>query len=377
VPLRALGAVSVLLSATAAWGATSDAPMQLGTDGTFGALFLQMTSGDARALEGPEFDARWSIANDWSIPTTLVRGKEQVLLQNDEQADSIAFTVRTPWSLFLGPGSGKAPRPLWERFSTALEWRIVEHWGGWTDRPIEAWHTLIQALNFERAQYPRNAVNVSLVDLTTGRGLDIHSPRFAVGDLVLRTQFLVAEGGSSAVGASRSRWGLSARLDVKAPTGGPEDLGGSGGWDAGGAILGTVELTRWLTLHGMAALSVFSPLALPEPLQPQTWHYAGEASLVARFGDVSVLLEDRFDSALFQGGWERVPMNGDVGFLSSGYYGAFRPQNQISGGVRWNHFTFWFSEDFTPGSSPYQPQHWFYSSNTPDVEIGLAYSAPL
>jgi hypothetical protein len=122
----------------------------------------------------------------------------------------------------------------------------------------------------------------------------------------------------------------------------------------------------------MAAVSAFSALALPEPLQPRTWHYAGELSAVFRLGPVALLLEDRFDTALFEGGWERVPLNGNEGFLSSGYYGAFRPQNQISGGVRWKPLTFWFSEDFTPGSNPYQRQHWFYNSNTPDVEIGLA-----
>jgi len=377
VRIRQIVVGAGILVAAAGARAASDGPMELGTDGTFGSLFLQMTSADARRLEKIEVDVRWSIANDWCIPTTLTRGSEQVLLQNDEQADTLAASVRVPWSRFLGPGPAAGSLPLWERFSTALEWRVVEHWGGWTDAPIEGWHNLIQSLNFERAQYPRNAVNVTLLDLATGQGLSLHSAQFAVGDLVLRTQFLLAEGGSSAADAGRSGWGVSARLDVKAPTGSPWHLGGSGGWDAGAALLATVELAPGLTLHGMAATSVFSPLALPEPLQPRTWHFAGEASLVWRLGAVALLIEDRVDSTLFQGGWQRVPLDGNVGFLSSGYYGAFRPQNQVSGGVRWNGFTFWVSEDFTPGPNPYQPQHWFYDSNTPDLEIGLAYTFSL
>lgn len=369
---HALVAIGALSCSVGTARAVSDAPMQLGTDGTFGALFLQMTGADARALERPELDVRWSMANNWCIPTTLVRGSQQVLLQTDEQADTIAASIRTPWSLLFGSGPSLGSRPLWERLSTTLEWRVVEHWGGWTDAPIEAWHSLIQSLNFERALYPRNAVNVSLLDLTTDQGLDVHSPLFAVGDLVLRTQFLLAEGGASAEDPKRSRWGLSSRLDVKFPVGSPQQLGGSGGWDAGAALLGTVEIAPWLTFHGMVAVSAFSPLRLAEPLQPRTWHYTAELSFAFRLGPVALLLEDRLDSTLFEGGWERVPLNGNEGFLSSGYYGAFRPQNQISGGVRWGPLTLWLSEDFTPGYNPYQRQHWFYNSNTPDLEIGLA-----
>ena len=63
--------------------------------------------------------------------------------------------------------------------------------------------------------------------------------------------------------------------------------------------------------------------------------------------------------------------------LSSGYYGAFRSQNQLSGGVRYGPFTFWFSEDWTPGTNPSGAAHWFYNSNTPDIALGLIYARPL
>ncbi|HTP29846.1 MAG TPA: hypothetical protein VMK12_29835 [Anaeromyxobacteraceae bacterium] len=351
--------------------------MQLGTDGSLGSLFLQMTSADARALGRPELDVRWSLANNWSIPTTLVRGGQTVLLQTDEQADSIVASIRAPWSRLLGPGPSFGARPLWERLSTTFEARVIEHWGGWSDGTVEWWHHLIGCFNFDRSLYPRDAVNVTLMDTGTGRGIGIHSSRFAVGDLVARTQFLVAEGGVSKTTPGRSRWGVSTRLDVKVPVGSPSRLGGSGGWDGGLALLGTAELTRWLTVHGMAAVSAFSPLALPEPLQPRTWHYTAELSMAFRAGPVTLLFEDRLDSTLFQAGWQRVPLGGNDGFLSSGYFGAFRPQNQLSGGVRFGPVTFWFSEDWTPGSNPYSSSGWFYNSNTPDIEIGLAYSRSL
>ena len=203
--------------------------------------------------------------------------------------------------------------------------------------------------------------------------MNIHSSRLALGDFVLRTQYLLAEGGTSRTTPDRSRYGLSTRLDIKVPTGSPDRLAGSGHWDAGLALLGTAELTRWLTVHGMTAVAAYSSLALSEPLQPRTFHYSFELSLVFRLGNLALIVEDRCDSGLFEGGWQRVPSGGDAGFISSGYYGAFRSQNQVSGGVRWGPVTFWVSEDFTPGSNPYGEFNWFYNSNTPDIEAGVAY----
>ncbi|HTT69775.1 MAG TPA: hypothetical protein VMG32_01025 [Anaeromyxobacteraceae bacterium] len=376
-PRPALALLGGLLASRALAAPGSDAPMGLRTEGTFSTLFLEMTLADARALEKPELDLRWTLANDWSTPTLLTRGSQTVLLQTDEQADALSASLRVPWSRLLGPGPPLGPRPLWQRFSTALEVRITEHWGGWSDPVIEWWHGFINSINFERDLYPQNAIHVTLEDPATGRGLDIRSARLAFGDLVLRTQFLIAEGGASAVTPGRSRYGLSARLDLKLPAGSPQALGGSGHFDAGGALLGTFEIAPWLTAHAMLALSAFGGLSVPVGLAPETWHYTLELSLPVRLGAVTLLLEDRLTSRVFEDGWSLPSTTTDLDYQSSGYYGTFRAQNQMSGGVRYGAFTWWFSEDFTPGSNPHSPDGWFYDSNTPDIATGITYRTSL
>jgi len=355
----------------------SDAPMGLRTEGTFSALFLEMTLADARSLSHPELDLRLTVANDWSIPTVLSRGSQTVLLQTDEQADALSASLRMPWSRLFGPGPALGSKPLWERFSTSLEARVTEHWGGWSDPVIEWWHGFINSINFERDFYPKNAINVSLLDPSTGKGLDIHTARFALGDLVARTQFLLVEGGTSAVSPERSRYALSARFDFKVPLGSPSALGGSGNFDGGLGLVGTAELTPWLTVHGLFAVSAFGGLSLPVPLAPLTWHTTAELSIPVRLGPVTLLFEDRLTSSLFAGGWSLPPTTTDLDFQSSGYYGAFRAQNQMSGGVRYGDFTWWFSEDFTPGYNPHSTDSWFYDSNTPDIATGIIFRTSL
>ena len=282
--LLLVGAAALLDSLPGHAAPGSDAPLGVGTQGSFESLFLEVILSDGRRRLRPELELGWTLANDWSIPTSVTRGNQTVRFQTDEQTDSLSVSWWMPWAWVLGAGPSMGEAGLWERLSSNFELQVTEHWGGWSDRPIEWWHQLIGSNTFERPLYPLNQVNLSLVDVNTGQGVNIRSARFALGDLVLRTQFLIAEGGNSAVTAGRSRWGLSVRFDLKAPTGSPERLGGSGGWDAGLAFLGTVELASWVTLHAMVAVSAFSALALPVPLQPRPWHYTVEFSLPFRVG---------------------------------------------------------------------------------------------
>ena len=262
-------------------------------------------------------------------------------------------------------------------FSTSFETRLTAHWGGWSDPVIEWWHDFLHCNTFERAAYPSNAVNVVLVDSSTGKGINIRSTRFSAGDLVARTQFLIAEGGASRVTPEVSRFALSARLDFKVPLGSPGQLGGSGDWDGGLALLGTAELLPWLTAHAMVAVAAYGGLAVPVPLTPQTWHYTAELSLPIRLGAVTILAEDRVTSTLFVGGWSLPSNASDSDYTASALYGAFRPQNEVSAGVRYGAFTWWFSEDFTPGSNPHNNTRWYYCSNSPDIATGIVFSTPL
>jgi len=354
-----------------------DAPMRLGTGGTFGSLFLEVTAADARSLPAPELDLRWTLANDWSEPMVVARGDRTVLLQADEQSDALAASLRVPWSAFLGEAAGE--HRLWRRLTTAAEARAIVHWGGWTDRPIEAWHALVGAGGFQRSRHPRDATRVALQDASTGEGLALRSPRAAAGDLVVRTQLLLAEGGASATGPGRARWGVSARLDLKVPVGSPASLGGSGGWDAGAALLGTAELASWATAHALVAGVTVSRLAVAVPLQPRAWRFASELSLALRAGGFTLLVEDRIASPIFEGGWRRVSPADDADFQASGYYGAFLFQNRVGVGLRRGRFTLWLSEDWTPGSPPHGGggSDWFFDSNAPDVALGLVYQTRL
>ncbi len=343
-----------LLIALLPGAATAAGPLSLRTQGTLRELFLDVTAFDARPLARPALDLRWALANDWNEPMQLRRKADTAHQFLDEQADSLTVSYQTPW-----------PRLPW--IWTALEGRLTEHWGGWSDRPIEAWHRLTGAFGYQRDLFPRNQVRLLFED-GGGVAFDVRSPRLALGDLVARTQATVLQGARGAV---------ALRFDLKAPTGLLSRLGGSGGLDLGGGFLATALLASWATLHGLVALSHFANLSAPTLLQPKPWHWSFEASLELAFGGTEVLLEDRCLSPLLPPGWERLPGGQDDALLSSGLYAGFRVHNQVSAGVRRGRFTVWASEDFTPGPNPHSVIHWIWVSNAPDIVLGVAFTQPL
>lgn len=330
-------------------------PLGLRTQGPLRELFLDVTIADARPLERPEFDVRWSMANTWNELMTLQRGDHIAQQELDEQADSLQFRFAFPW-------------PRVKRVFTAVEWKITEHWGGWSDRPIEGWHSLIGAFNYQRSINPRDHIQLLYTD-DGGTAFSIGSPTLAPGDITARTQVSLLE----------APVGLAARFDFKLPVGQLSAAGGSGGFDSGAGLLATWPFSDWGTLHGMFAVSRFSHLDAPTALQPRAWHYSFEASFEMRFGANTFLVEDRVLSPLLETGWTRAAsgVGGDDAFLSSGYYADFRSHNQISFGYRRGRFSFWLSEDFTPGSNPHSVVPFLWVSNAPDVVLGIAFTQPL
>jgi len=359
--------LAALLWLSAAFPGTSSGPLGVRTQGTLRELFLDMPLADARAGDAPELELRWSMANEWSAPTLLGRGGRQVELQTDEQADALGVTLRLPWRRVL-------ERPWAARLWTEVEARLTLHWGGWSDGPIDAWHG-VAFTSFGRESFPRGAVGLLLREPGRAASVDLHSASLALGDVAVRTQFLLAEGGESPRGRG-ARWGVSARLDLKLPTGRLDRLGGSGGFDAGLGLLGTAEILSWLTGHGMMALSAWS--GLPDlPLQPRRWHGTFEISLAATAGQWVFLLEDRLLTPAFEPGWHVVEPQGTSGLHASAAFATLRPHNQVTLGVRHGAFTFWLSEDFTPGPNFSGGAGWFYDSNAPDVTLGLAWRVTL
>ena len=381
-PRVGLLALLCALGASAVEPQADLAPLGLRTQGTLRELFLDVTSADARAPATLSLDVRYSLANDWGIPTTVTRGTTAVVQELDEQADSLSIAVRSPWSRFLGPGPQILGKPLWARLSSSLEVRATLHWGGWSDGAIEAWHDVSGAFNFKRSEYPRNQLALSLGE-PGGRALfDVRTSTLAINDPVVRTQLSLLEGGVSsgaltAEGQLRSAWGVSLRLDVKPPLGLLRRLGGSGGWDGGIALLATAELTSWLTAHAMGSLSAFSSWSADFPLQPKPWHTSFDLSLAAGWHGWAFVIEDRAVSPLLMPGWDRVESGGNDGLLASTLFGSFRTHNQVTWAVRKSGFTVWFSEDFTPGANPRSTLKWLYNSNAPDVVLGVAYARPL
>jgi hypothetical protein len=339
--------------------APSRAPLGLRTQGPLRELFLDVTGADARALQQPELDVRYSVANTWNEPMTLRQGTHVAPQELDEQADSLAVRVRAPWSRWLGPA--------WARVSTGIEGRLTLHWGGYTDQPIEAWHSLVGAFNYQRASYPRNEVHLVFAD-DGGTAFDVQGTTLALGDVAVRNQITIVESAAAA---------LAVRLDFKLPTGSLSSAGGSGGFDVGVGLLGTAELTGWLTAHALAFASRFSGLSASTALQPREWQFGAEISLAASWGRTTFLVEDRVLSPLLQPGWSRDEQGGDDALLSSGYYADFRAHNQISFALRRGRFTAWLSEDFTPGSNDHSVLGWGWTSNAPDVVVGLAFTQPL
>ena len=344
-------------------------PLGLRIQGVLRELFLDPILLDARPLERPAVDLRWAAANSWNLPMRLVQRLTEVDQFFDEQADSLTASARWPWSVWLGPGPALpgSGRGLFARLSTAVEWRVTLHSGGWSDRPIELWHGLVGAFNYERDRYPRNQLHLLFRDSHGSTAFDLQSATLAPGDLVARTQLVLLEGEGGA---------LAARLDLKIPLGALVDAGSSGGVDAALVLGGTALPGRRLTIHGQVALARFANFSLPIALQPKPWHFFADLSLQLHLlpGLLDFFLEDRVASPLLLPGWERLPLLGDDGLLSSGLYAGFRAHNQVSFGLRWRELSLWLSEDFTPGTNPHSLLQILYVSNSPDVVIGLSWS---
>jgi hypothetical protein len=373
---RSTAALAVLLASLAARGdpPLASAPLGGGTPGPIRQLFLDPALADARAVGSPLLSVRLETTNSWSVPALVARGGRVVAVQLDVEADALALSARLPWSALGGLPSG------WRaRVATTFGWRVTGFWGGFEDGGIESWHHLVGAYNFRRNFFPRDHVNLRLAE-HGATAFDLGSSRIAPGDLVVGTQILLASGGASRVSgatAAEPGWGLSARVDLKAPTGALARAGGSGGADGGVAFLASVELAPWAVMHGMIFGTVVSPFASPVALQPRRFHAGADASLVLLAGGWSLAIEDRFLSPLLEAGWTVLDGGDDALFLSSPAAALFRAHNQITVGLRRGRFTLAFSEDFTPGPNPRGARTWFYSSNAPDVVLALTFVVPL
>jgi hypothetical protein len=357
----ALAPSACLVAGLALAAPQADRPLGVTTPGTWRNLFLDLPLADARPGAEPDLCVRWWLANDWSVPTRLTRAGRTVEVQQDEQADALTVAARIPWS--------RRSDDPWHRFATALEWRALAHWGGYTDRLIEGWHRLGGFNDFERPLFPRDAVHLILREPGGATALALLGPRLTAGDLVVRTSAALLEGEAPA-----GPYAVAARLDAKLPVGQLADAGGSGGLDVGTALALSLPVTGWLTVHLQGTAARISPLASAVPLEPRRLALGAEASLAFRLGSsTTLLLESRIQSAVFERGWrpaDPVQSQGDA------VTAVTRTQNQVTLGARLKAITFWLSEDFTPGRRAAVGWRWFYDTNAPDLVLGVAVALP-
>jgi hypothetical protein len=371
------GALAVALAATGASARAgappSAAPLGVTTPGPIRQLFLDPVLADARAVDRPGLALRLESANSWTLPTVLVRDGHMVEVQTDAQADALVLALRIPWA-------GRDAQGWRRRVATTVGWRVTGFWGGFTDGAIQSWHGLIGSTDFARDRHPRDHVRIRLRDAGGARAVDLASGRLAHGDLVVGTQAVLAEGGSSRLRDAVEGdpgWAIAARLDVKLPVGSLARAGGSGGLDGGLSLLATTELAPWLVVHARASASALSGLAAPVALQPRTLQFGAEVSVVLLAGSWALVLEDRFLSPLFERGWSVVDGGDDETYIASAGPSLLRAHNQISVGIRYRGVTLSVSEDFTPGPNPRGAIRWFYNANAPDVVVALGVTAPL
>jgi hypothetical protein len=321
--------------------------------------FLQPVLADARAPGPASVTLGVAVANSWSVPTTLERGGRTVRAQMDGQLEVAQLSATLPFRL-RRRGAARA--------EATLEVKLLRHRGGITDALIESWHRHGGFTNFGRERHPLDEVRLLLAEEGGATLADVRGAESGFGDVALRARAVLAEGPRGL--GEAARWGVSAALALEAPTGSQRLLFGSGGWEAGAAVMGTYEVRRWLTVHGQAG--VVRPSRLPGgfPLQPAALQATFEVSLAAEWRGFALVVEDRLATRAFASrGWTTVLEPPDT-VPHTATFALLRPHNQITVGVRRGPFTLWFAEDFTPGTAP--GGRWYYDSNGPDVALGLS-----
>ena len=274
-----------------------------------------------------------------------------------------------PWGVVLGSPDGS----FLHRLATALEIRGTLHWGGWSDGVIDAWHQVFAYNDFARPAFPSNEIHLALHPPFRSTPVQIDQATFAFGDVVLRNQLLLWQGGDPLRDGPDARAGVSLRLDLKIPTGSLPRMGGSGGWDVGLGLLGTWQATSWLVGHAIVSGSLL--VAHARGSAAAAARLAGQRRALAR-GPAGRLV-DRPGGPLvrappFQYGWGFVEVNPEWNLQSSATTAvtlSAEPDHRrgalgaahllVPGGLH--------RRDTCPGLGP----SWFYDSNAPDVAMGL------
>ncbi|KPV39558.1 hypothetical protein AN478_10460 [Thiohalorhabdus denitrificans] len=188
---------------------------------------------DTEPVGAPEGGLRLRLDLDRASHDVLEGGARSGVLFDGE-------TQRTTLSV-----SGPLPRRLGE---WTLEVPHVAHSGGFLDGTLDIWHSALGLPEGNRGRRPTDELLYVVVeDRETLLRRD--SSASGLGDVALGARFPVAEDD----GEGRAVVGVR----VEAPTGDPDGLLGSGGWDTSLWAGGTLPGATWLgpgALHGAAGM---------------------------------------------------------------------------------------------------------------------------
>jgi len=146
---------------------------------------------------------------------------------------------------------------------------------------------------------------------------------------------------------------IAARFDLKLPVGSLSAAGGSADSTRASAW-GHLALGVLATLHGWSPQPAFSRLSRPRPCSPSPGTYRRVSRELEVLGTTFLIEDGALSAARARGLAIAGPVDEDA-LLSSGSTPAPR-HNHISFGLRRGRFSFWLSEDFTPGSNGTAPR---------------------
>ncbi|MFA9460396.1 DUF3187 family protein [Thiohalorhabdus sp. Cl-TMA] len=218
-----------------------------------------------------------------------------------------------------------------------LEAPYVRHAGGSLDQPIDTWHRLLGLPQGGRPIRPRNAVLFRVRDGNGGEGVFLDRHRSGPGDVALGLRLPLMRGKAGTAPAT-----LGIRLE--APTGSPDHLLGSGGWDLAAWVGANRSITTAhgeVAVHGAAGLLGMTG---SEVLSGLHRNWAGFGRLAAGFRP-----------------WRPITLRGQVDLHSPFYDSPARPLGGTAGEFRlgagldltgWGELRLGVSEDLLVETAP-------------------------
>lgn len=127
-------------------------------------------------------------------------------------------------------------RGLTDNWSLGLDLPLVSHRGGFLDSMIDTWHDWFDLENFDRGDAPEDEIHFSY-SRDGDTVLEIDDDVSDVGDIILSLGRRIGSEDNAAL------W-----IELKAPTGDPDKLTGSGGFDLGMRFQGRARVGQKSTL---------------------------------------------------------------------------------------------------------------------------------